>query len=293
MFVFSDSSIASANSFSRPVYYQDQVQAAYIDQKAPTLSYSKSDISDPNSGFHREQVQDSSYTLPPQMDQTQQIQQQQQQFVHASTHYIPHPAATGAVPMSSYYPVYAPPSQQQVHHPINQQYPVYVIPVAPTQPYNMTLQPNMADPSVVASGRPLVPQSAATSAPYKDGTPPIYPTKSEVAPTVYKAPVPSNAAFIQIPSGQFQQQYVGVPQIHHQPQSIAVASSAATSTNYGYDYGGPAQDQAFYTQHQQTTPLPPQYQSMTPAAAAAALSDASKQFAVDTIQQPSRTTQPL
>lgn len=77
---------------------------------------------------------------------------------------------------------------------------------------------------------------------------------------------------------------MGVPQIHHQPPSIAVASPAAATANYGYDYGGPAHDQAYHTQQQQTTPLPPQYQSMTPAAAKAALSDASKQFPAESIQ---------
>ncbi|XP_028788411.1 flocculation protein FLO11-like [Neltuma alba] len=300
--VASDSSIASAASFSRSVYYQDQVQAAYADQKAPALSHSKNDMSDPNAGYQRERVQDSNYTVPPPLDQSQQIQQQQhqqqqqQQFVHASTHYIPHTAATGQVPMSSYYPVYATPSQQQIPHPINQQYPVYVMPVGHAQPYNMTMQ---ADPNVMASSRPLISQSVA-------GTPPVYPTKPATpsmpevaAQTVYKAPVPPTPAFVQMPSGQYQQQqYVGVPQIHHQPQSITVASSAAsapvpaTTSNYGYDYGGPAQEQAYYIQQQQTAPLPSQYQSMTPAAAAA-FSDASKQFPGESIQQPNRATQPL
>ncbi|XP_054808788.1 uncharacterized protein LOC129310918 [Prosopis cineraria] len=283
--VASDSSVASATSFSRAVYYQDQVQAAYADQKAPTLSHpNKSEISDHIPGYQRERVQDSNYTLPSQLDQSQQIQQQQQQqFVHANTHYIPHPAATGQVPMSPYYPVYTTPSQQQIPHPINQQYPVYVMPVGHAQPYNMAVQPNMADPSVITtSSRPLIPQSVA-------GTPPVYPPKPatasipEVAQTVYKAPVPPTPAFVQMPSGQYQQQqFVGVPQIHHQPQSIAVASSSAaahppvSTTNYGYDYSGPAQEQAYYMQQQQAIPLPSQYQSMTPAAAAA-LSDASTQ----------------
>ncbi|KAI9101618.1 hypothetical protein K1719_023862 [Acacia pycnantha] len=296
--VASDSSIASATSFSRSVYYQDQVQAAYTDQKAPVLSHSKSDISDPNSGYQRERVQDSNYTVTPQMDQNQQLQQhhhQQQQFVPATTHYITHPAtATGQVPMSSYYQVYATPSQQQIPHPINQQYPVYVMPVGHGQPYNMTVQ---GDPNVIASSRPLIPSQSVA------GTPPVYPTK----PATPSIPVPPTQAFVQIPSGQYQQQqFMGMPQIHHQPQSIAVASSAAsvpvpatTSNNYGYDYGGPAQEQAYYIQQQQqnTTPtLPSHYQSMTPAAAAAvaALSDSPKQFPAESIQQTNRTTpQPL
>ncbi|KAL2321156.1 hypothetical protein Fmac_030125 [Flemingia macrophylla] len=297
--VTSDSSIASANSFSKIVYYQDQVQAALLDNKPVFLPNAKSEISDQVIQVSG-QVQDSGYTLPAQLDQTKQIHQQKP-LIHASPHYIHHPAATGTVPGSSYYPVYAPPPPQQLHHPIGQQqYPVYVMPIGPTQPYNMALQPNIGDPNAV---RPLMPQSAVsvTSAAYKDGTPPIYPTKSvtvaptipEVTPSVYKAPpVASNPAYAPIPPNQFQPQYVGLPQFHHPPQSIAVAPSG--TTNYGYEYGGHVQDQVYYTQqHTTTAPLLPQYQSMTPAAAAAALSDASNQYPVDNIQQPNRASQPV
>lgn len=296
--MFSDSSIASAASFSRSVYYQDQVQAAYTDQKAPGLSHSKSDISDPNSGYQRERIQDPNYTVvPTQMDQTQQIQQHQQ-FIPANTQYIPHQTtATGQVPIPSYYQVYTTPSQQQqIPHPINQQYPVYVMPVghAQVQPYNVTtLQP---DPNVIPSSRPLI--SAQSVA----GTPPVYPTR----PATPSMPTHGNQAFVQIPSGQYQQQqFVGIPQIHHhQPQSLAVSASSAasppvhvpsTASNYGYEYGAPAQEQAYYMQQQKNTnALPSHYQSMTPAAAAAVLSDASKQFPAESIQQQNRTTpQPL
>ncbi|CAJ1952013.1 unnamed protein product [Sphenostylis stenocarpa] len=299
--VASDSSIASANSFSKTVYYQDQVQAALLDNKAVAFQNGKSEISDQVIQVHG-QVQDSGYTLPPQLDQNRQLQQQKP-LVHPSTHYIHHPAATGPVPVASYYPVYATPPQQ-LHPPIGQQqYPFYVMPVGPTQvtqPYNMALQPNMTDPNVLASGRTLIPQTAVTSAAYKDGTPPIYPTKSisptipELTPSVYKAPpVTSTPAYAPIPPNQFQPQYVGLPQFHHSPQSIAVAPSS-TTTNYTYEYGGHVQDQPYYTQQQTTTaPMLPQYQSMTPAAAAAALSDASKQFPADNIQQQNRASQPV
>ncbi|KAJ7975166.1 putative Octicosapeptide/Phox/Bem1p family protein [Quillaja saponaria] len=299
--VASDSSIASANSFSKPDYYQVQVHGAPGDNRGPPSPNTKSDISDPSPRVQMQLVQDSGYTLPPQFDQQQQHQhhqQQQQQFVHASMHYIHNPA-TGPVPMSSYYQVYAPPPpQQQLHHPIDQQYPVYVMPVAQTQPYDMNLQPNLADTTVVGSSRPLLSQAPATvaaSAAYKDGTPPIYPTKTanppikEGAPSMYKTAVALNPSMVQIPSNQFQQQYVGFSQMHHPAQSIAVACSAIS--NYGYEYVTPSQDQVYYTQHQ-AAPLPPVYQSMTPAAAMA-LSDASKQLPTDNTQQKIRTPQPL
>ncbi|GAU30742.1 hypothetical protein TSUD_145390 [Trifolium subterraneum] len=261
------SSIASTNSFSKIVYHQEQVQPTNIDNN---------------------KAQDSSYMLPPQMDQNQQLQQppqQQQQFVHSNTHYIHHPTTTNQVPISSYYQVYPPQSQQQqIHNPIGQQqigqqqYPIYVMPIGSTQqPYNMTLQHNINDPNVVASSRPIIPQS---------GTPPIYPNKSP------NPNVASNSTFVQVPSNQFQQQYVGLPQFHHQPQHpINVAPSSGT--NYGYEYGGNVEGQVYYTQQQTNAPLVTQYQSMTPAAAAAALSDASNQFPADNVQQPNRTSQPV
>lgn len=148
---------------------------------------------------------------------------------------------------------------------------------ATQQPYNMTLQHNISDPNVVSSIRPLIPQS---------GTPPIYPNKSP------NPNVPSNSTFVQVPSSQFQQQYLGLPQFHHQPQHpINVAPSSGT--NYGYEYGGNVQEQVYYAQPQTNATLVTQYQSMTPAAAAAALSDASQQFPADNVQQPNRTSQPV
>lgn len=254
------SSIASTNSFSKIIYHQEQVQGSNIETKP----------------------QDSSYMLPPQSDPNQQLQQppQQQQFVHPNTHYIHHPTSTNQVPISSYYQVYPSPSQQQLHQPIGQQqqYPIYVMPMGSTQqPYNMTLQHNINDPNVVASNRPLIPQS---------GTPPIYPNKAP------NPNVASNSTFVQVPSNQFQQQYVGMPQFHHQPQHpINVAPSSGA--NYGYEYSGNVEGQVYYTQQQTNAPLVTQYQSMTPAAAAAALSDASQQFPVDNVQQPNRTSQPV
>lgn len=265
MYFFSDtSSIASTNSFSKIIYHQEQVQIqpTNIDNKP----------------------QDSSYILPQQLDQNQQVQQppQQQQFVHSNTHYIHHPTTTNQVPIPSYYQVYPPQSQQQqLHNPLaQQQYPIYVMPIGTTQqqPYNMTLQQhNISDPNVVSSIRPLIPQS---------GTPPIYPNKSP------NPNVPSNSTFVQVPSNQFQQQYVGLPQFHHQPQHpINVAPSSGT--NYGYEYGGNVEGQVYYTQQTTNAPLVTQYQSMTPAAAAAALSDASNQFPADNVQQSNRTSQPV
>ncbi|KAJ0106205.1 hypothetical protein Patl1_19209 [Pistacia atlantica] len=287
--VASDSSIASASSLSKPMYYQDQVVAAHRESRGPTSPNTRSEIPIPSS-----QIQDQTYVLPPQSDQ----QQQQQQFVHASMHYIPHPA-TNPVPISSYYHQMYAPQPQQLHHPTDPQYPVYVMPVTQTQPF-MSMQSNMVDTStVVASSRPLTPPTptvVAASAAYKDSIPPIYPTKtatqakSETPASVYRTAVTSTPALVQIPANQFQQQYVGYSQLQHPSQSIAVASGAAA--NYGCEYANPAHEQVYYASHQ-AGPLPSQYQSMTPAAAVVALADASKQMPADGTMQQIRTSQAL
>ncbi|PNX58343.1 hypothetical protein L195_g050862 [Trifolium pratense] len=133
----------------------------------------------------------------------------------------------------------------------------------------MALQSNIADTNVVASVRP---QSVLP----------------EVNPSVYKAPVASNSGFIQIPSNQFQQQYMTLSQnIHHPPHPIY---------GYDYDYGGAMQEQVYSTQMQQqhsNANAPSQYQSMTPAVAGAAISDVSKQFPIDNIQKPNKNSQQI
>ncbi|KAM5570508.1 hypothetical protein ABKV19_011252 [Rosa sericea] len=326
--VASDSSTASANSLSKPMYYQEQVQVAARDGRAPVSPNTTSDASDQGSRNQVQQVQDSGYSMPPQSDQQQQNQlqqqqqqqqqllqqqqqqqqqqlqqqhlqqqqQQQQQFVHASAQYmnIQHPA-TGQVPVSPYYTMYAPPSQQQqLHHQIDhqQQYPVYLMPVAQSQqPYKMALQSTIADPTGVASTR-ITSQNPAA---YKDSIPPIYPPKTaspampEMTQSVYQTSVTPTPQLVQIPSNQYQQQFVGYSQMHHPSQSIAVPSSA-TAPNYAYEYANPSHEQVYYTQHQ-AAPLPPQYQSMTPAAAAAAvaMSDESKQVAAYSAADQSHT----
>lgn len=216
------------------------IESACVDKKDTTLPNNiKSEVFDQNQ--QGEQAKDPDYTSPQQqLNQNQQPPTyQQHQFV-----YIHRPIGTGQVPMSSYYPVYASPSQshQQLH-----QYPVYVMPIGhgSTQPYNMALQSNLSDTNVVASTRPLIPQS--------------------VVPEV-------NPSFIQVRSNHYQQQYVSLPQnIHHPPQTI-----------YGYEYGGATQEQLYYTQQQPANAnAPPQYQSITISPAAAALLDVSKQFPID------------
>ncbi|XWS37625.1 hypothetical protein CRYUN_Cryun19dG0060800 [Craigia yunnanensis] len=283
--VASDSSIASANSLSKPMYYQDQ--------RVTSSPNTHADTSMQSSQIQIQQVLDS-YVLARQSDQQQ--QQPQQQFMQASMHYIPHPTAAPApVPMSSYYRVYAPPSQQQLHHPADQQY--YVMPVMQvTQPQPfmsmqsntgvMTMKSNVTDASIMAPSRSLTPPTpsiVAASTGYKEVVPPIYPTntstlaKPEMTETVYRTAVPSTHQVVQV-----QQPYVDFSQMQHPPQPSAVTHAA--TTNYGYEYPNPTKDQMYYAQHQ-AAPLPLQYQTMTQAAATAALADASKQLPTDSSNQ--------
>jgi hypothetical protein len=146
----------------------------------------------------------------------------------------------------------------------------------------MSMQSNIADQTTPH------PAIVSASGAYKDAIPPIYPTKTtapakpEMASGIYRTAVASNPQFVQVPSRQFQQQYAGF----HPSQSIAVASSG----NYGFEYtNNPNHEQVYYTH--QAAPLPSQYQTMT-AAAAIALSDASKQLPTESLQQ-IRTSQPL
>ncbi|GMP32994.1 hypothetical protein CsSME_00006510 [Camellia sinensis var. sinensis] len=254
--VASDSSIASSTSLSKHTVYQESSHHVTTTENRvpPSIPIDpKANISDPSSQIPLQQVHDSSHLLPP-----QQIQQQYE-FVHANKHYIHHPTVTGQVPISSYYQMCAPPpsQQQQLHHQIDQQqYPMYFLPVSQTQftqqPYNLSMQPNVADTTV---SRPPCPSNSQ----------PIYPTKLEMAANVYKTGATT------IGGNQFQQQYVSVvPQMHHHPSQSLVGS---TTANYGYKCPPhPTHDQQVY--------YATQYQTMTPATAVL-LSQASAQVPAD------------
>ncbi|ESQ48086.1 hypothetical protein EUTSA_v10020240mg [Eutrema salsugineum] len=257
--VASDTSISSATSFSKPMYYQDQAPAlprAPVTQPETTSVQTTSHVvpqPETTSAQTTSHVisQPGTYTT---MDQQHQPQVQQP-FLHQGVQYIPHP--------SQYIPVYS-------HQ--HQNYPVYMMPV---------------------------PQSQQQYVPA--GTPPLYPNskpatnaRPEAAQNAYRA-----AAVSQIPQALQQQQlhqqqymgYAGVSQQH--------ASNANPNYGAAYEYANAPNETVYY--HAQRPPantgipLASPYQSMTPAAAAAALADMSKQMALDSgkQQQHLAASQPL
>ncbi|KAF8390090.1 hypothetical protein HHK36_024611 [Tetracentron sinense] len=328
--VTSDSSIGNAISRQQPMFYQDPVLrvASPENRVSGNPNDPRNNISDSTSRIQMQQVQDSGYVLPSQFDQ----QHQQQRFVHAGTHYIHH-HATGPVPMSSYYPMHPQQQQQlqqqhqqqqlqQQHQQLQQlqqqhqqqqlqqqhqqqqhqqqqeqQYPMYYLPVRQTQPYNLSMQSNLSDNATMASSQSPIPQNPAmmpASAAYKESAAPMYSTRTapppELAASMYRTATGAAPPLIHLPSTQHQQQYVGFPQVHHPSQSIATASAA--TANYGYDFGDPAHAQMYYTQPPAAA-LPPQYQTMT-SAAAVMLSEASTQLPIDnTKQQQTKTSQQM
>ncbi|XP_057464673.1 uncharacterized protein LOC130754469 [Actinidia eriantha] len=263
--VASDSSIASATVFQEPTH------VATSESRAPTIPIdNKVTVPDPNSQIQMQQYYDSPYVLlPPQMQHQHQqfVQASKQSYIHQQQHQ--HHPATAQAPISSYYQTYAPPPQPQQqchhHHEIEQQYPLYLYPVTQTQvtqpAYNLHMQSNLADSTVAASSRPPTP-----------------PPKTAATPTT--------PTLVHVNSNQFQQQYMGVPQMHHHPsQSIAA--------NYGFEYPHQTHDHhVYYAQHPVAASMAPQYQTMTPASAAL-LSHTSAQLPADNTNQQMRTSPPL
>ncbi|KAJ4973968.1 hypothetical protein NE237_007142 [Protea cynaroides] len=249
-------------------------------------------------------LQDAGYVFTSQMDHQQhQQQQQQQQFIPAGTHYIHH-HATGPVPISSYYPLYPSAQQQQLQqqhpHQLDQQYPMYFLPVRQTQAYNLPVQSNLVDVPTVQSSRPptppnpvmVPPSAAAAAAAYKEPAAPVYPPrsaapgKSELPANMYRTAAAAAPPLIHMPSDQHQHQILGYHQMHHPSQSNVVA--AAGAANYAYEFADPTHAQYYYAQPSAAT-----YQTMT-AAAAVGMSEASSQLPTESSkQQQIRTTQAL
>ncbi|XP_058091413.1 protein PAL OF QUIRKY-like [Magnolia sinica] len=293
-----NSNIPGVISRPKPVFYQDPVAAR--DRAAVTATISsvpdpKREVSNPNYRVPI-QVQDPSYVLPP-------MQPEQQQFVHATPHYIHH-HATGPVPISPYYqmhPMHQPQplqqqqqAQQQQQHRMDQQYPMYFMPVGQNQPYNLALQSNLADGSSIASSKPAPLANPGIIPPSYKESAPIYPARSaqppkpELTANLYRTaaaaapqPLPTAAAPLVHMSDQ-QQQYMGYHQMHHPSQSAA---------NFPYEYADQLHAQIYYTQAPPAT-LAPQYQTVSSGAMISEAAVLSPPAATAEAKQ-NRTSQPL
>ncbi|XP_059649672.1 protein PAL OF QUIRKY-like [Cornus florida] len=280
--VSSDGSIPNQMSHERPMIYQDQVVQITSRNNRISVNPVDPNLSDPNSRVQMKQLQDSGYVLVNQFEQQhQQLNPQQQHFIQAGTQYIHH-HPTGAVPITSYYPMY--PSQQQhhhhphPHHALDQQYPVYYMPARDPQPYNLSVQQSYGE------------AAAANAVPSSQHHTPSPPAMIPPSAAVYKTATAAAPQLVQVPSTQHQPQYVGFSQIHYPSQSVAPPSGAATA-NYAYQFADPAHAQIYYTQ-----PLAPEmaahYQTMAPAPSAVLPEVSDQQLPTDRIKQQIRTTQP-
>ncbi|GLU01568.1 hypothetical protein SLE2022_188730 [Rubroshorea leprosula] len=195
-------------------------------------------------------------------------QQRNVQIIHAGSHPVSHnPPGLLPVPVASYIPVYQPMlQQQQPHYHSNQPFPLYHLPVTQTQQYNYAVQRGLVHTPTFATGQPqmhlnpsgvppplVLKEVGVASVPVPDLTSQVYrnaPTANQVVHVNYNKteqdPIPS--------------------QIHHQPQSFAVAVGETTKYNNELD-DDPARIQIYKSQPPPPT-LPSQYQTMTKATTA-------------------------
>lgn len=324
--VSSDSSLSNAISRQKPVVYQDpSAQMSSGSNRLPA------NFVDPNTRIQMQQISETGYTLALQYDQQQQQflqqhhfqqqhqQQQQQQpqqgqtqpqpqaqpqqYIPAGAHFVHHPA--GAVPMSTYYPMYQP---QQPHHQPHQ-YPVYYVQAGQAQAYSLPVQqqPNLGEPvNAVPSSRPQTPPNPTiiTASSAYNPTRNVPPSKPDMPPGVYRTGASAGPQLVQVPSSQHQtqsqpqptpqqqqqqQQFMGYSQIHHQSQSIPPNSTA--NAGYTYEFTDPSHAQIYYTQPL-APPLAAQYQAVT-SGATMVMADNSSQLSNDNLKQQIRSSQPL
>lgn len=219
----------------------------------------------PPAGISVQQTaQVSGYPRAPQMHPQQpQQQHQQMQFVPAGAHYIsPYPPPV-VTPVSSYYPIYHPPLQQQQPQQFsnqsnsNQPYPFYILPVGQAQAYNVPIRGNLIGATPVASSQlQVIPN--ASMAPSSVG-------HKEVAEASPQMPVllsnvcreaPEANLHAHVPSDRSQQLYVFSSQMPHPSRS---ASPIPVITgNYSNDFDDdPALSQIYKSQ----PPVPIQQQT--------------------------------
>lgn len=249
---------------------------------------SENRIPDSSSGVQAcNSISVSGYPLPLQLNQPQ---QQQVQFVQVGANYIPH-NSTGVLPNNtSYYTMYPTQPLQHFHYQPNQLRPVYLVPVGQMPPYNLPVQCGLVN-TVNAPNLPPMHPNASLIAPqvgYKEHM--VAPAKPDFPSQVYRTGHALVAApLVSVPYNGNQQQVVGIPQMHHQPQSMPIPSweSANFSNELNDD---PARDQIYKSQPPPPS-VPSQYQTMTKATTNL-ISEALAQLHKDNLKQEIRPSQP-
>ncbi|KAI4340714.1 hypothetical protein MLD38_025524 [Melastoma candidum] len=270
----SPDSVSSDNSFTnsaprqKPAMYYDQiVQMQSGIGQVPTKPIDPNLIvSDTATRMQPLQnITESGYILQPQHAQQAPLPQQ---FVPATSQYIPQHLGN-SVPVAGYYTVY-PSQHHQLHHThqLDQQFPVFYVPISQMQAYNIAAkQLPGASESATAIASPHLQVTAQNpallqqSAVYAPSTCAPVNTKAEVAGGgVYLTGAASNTGLVQVPSGQLQSPYVGFSHLHHQPQSITPASGAPPT--FGYEFQSAAPAKVYFTQP--SVPVASQYQTVHP-----------------------------
>ncbi|KAM4131538.1 hypothetical protein ACJW30_01G182700 [Castanea mollissima] len=216
--------------------------------------------------------------------------QQQVQFVQVGANYIPH-NSTGVLPNTSCYTMYPAQPLQQFHYQPNQLCLVYFVPVGQMPPHSLPVQCGLVNTVTAPNQLPLLPNASliAPQVAYKEA--PAAPAKPDLPSQFYRTSLAHVAApLVPVPVSynENQQQPVGIPQMHHQPQSIPIPSRESANFNNELD-DDPARVQIYKSQPPPPS-VPSQYQTMTKATANL-LSEALAQLHKDNLKQEIRPLQ--
>lgn len=228
--ITSESSVPTVTYCPQTGAYQDPANAVHhaasTDRVCSNLGELDIKGSDASAGIQvHNTVMASPYPL-------EQVQQQKVQYVQLDSPYIPQ-NTPGFVPISSFYPLYHTqmPQQQlmQFQYQPNQPQPVYLVPAAPTQAYNLPGYTGFIEnPAMTSSQTPVhlnpsyvpPPQVAQNEPSQTDISPNL---ASHFHNTAHSATQLAAAApLLPVPYNENQQQSLGLLETQHQPQSVAV-----------------------------------------------------------------------
>ncbi|GMI77018.1 hypothetical protein like AT5G16220 [Hibiscus trionum] len=252
-----DECVGSAVSNVQTGTFQDQVgHIASMENRLCSNPFeSDKKFADPSSGIEMHKpIHASGFPIS-----LMHLPQQQTQVIHEDTHYMP-PNMPGMQPVTSYYPVYYQ-QKQPLHYQSNQPYPMYYVPVAPTQPYNIPVQHGMVQAMSIGDGQPqalpnapliptqvVVKENAAVPQPLAD-----------LASQQYQK-IPAAHQHIHVPHTETETRFAGA-QIHHQPQTFGVAAGGTANQTNKLD-DDPARVQIYKSQPPPPM-LPSQCKTMT------------------------------